>query len=239
MPGREVRPSVDAAAHRRSPAAGVRVVPLLRKGDPRPEDHLPEAPARSRHPTNAAARGFSRARWSGPLRERIEAAEQAILFLNRRGHSTVVRCGDCGWVARCPHCDISLTWHADRKELRCHYCAYRSRGVDNCPDCAGLTFVFQGDRHAEGGGGDREARAGGAPRPDGFRHHPAGGGSLEAIIESFSGTAGPTSSSAPRWCARGLDFPGVTLVGVDQCRHAAQPSRLPQAPSAPSSSSPR
>ncbi|HEX7879685.1 MAG TPA: primosomal protein N', partial [Candidatus Eisenbacteria bacterium] len=119
------------------PVPVVRVVPLLRKGDPRPEDDLPEGAREESAPDDRRGTGILSAPLVRALRDRMKRAEQAILFLNRRGHSTVVRCDDCGWVARCPHCDIALTWHADRKELRCHYCSHRSRDIDTCPDCAG------------------------------------------------------------------------------------------------------
>jgi primosomal protein N' (replication factor Y) len=61
--------------------------------------------------------------------------EQTILFLNRRGFSSFVSCRNCGYVPKCPNCDISLTFHAYEKKLRCHYCGYSINMFEYCPKC--------------------------------------------------------------------------------------------------------
>ena len=58
------------------------------------------------------------------LSTRLEKGEQSILLLNRRGYSTIVTCKNCGYVYKCPHCDITLTYHKSSNNLRCHYCGY-------------------------------------------------------------------------------------------------------------------
>lgn len=68
------------------------------------------------------------------VRDTLDRGEQVILFLNRRGYSTFVVCRECGLVMKCPHCDISLTFHAGGR-LRCHYCNYSAPVRGFCPDC--------------------------------------------------------------------------------------------------------
>lgn len=75
--------------------------------------------------------------------KRLDAGEQVILFLNRRGHSTFVICRECGRVLKCPHCDISLTYHVDGK-LRCHYCNYVIKMPNSCPSCGSVYINYLG-----------------------------------------------------------------------------------------------
>ena len=67
--------------------------------------------------------------------DRIEKQEQVILLLNRRGYSTVISCQECGYTYKCPHCDITLTYHKTSNNLRCHYCGYTLIKSDTCPNC--------------------------------------------------------------------------------------------------------
>ena len=68
------------------------------------------------------------------IEERLERGEQVLLFQNRRGMSPYVSCGDCGWTARCPHCNVSLTLHSGSR-LTCHYCGYSEPLPRRCPAC--------------------------------------------------------------------------------------------------------
>ncbi|WP_442950426.1 replication restart helicase PriA [Paenibacillus sp. DMB20] len=81
----------------------------------------------------------NRSMFSRPLHEaiaaRLERGEQTVLLLNRRGYSTFVMCRSCGYVAGCPECDISLTYHQKSNNLRCHYCGYAAQAPEVCPDC--------------------------------------------------------------------------------------------------------
>ncbi len=77
---------------------------------------------------------FSRA-LQEELKKNIDRGEQTILFLNRRGYSTFVSCRMCGYVAKCPHCDISLTYHKSLDKLVCHYCDYSIPNHMVCPEC--------------------------------------------------------------------------------------------------------
>ncbi len=78
------------------------------------------------------------------LSEVLSAGRQVILFLNRRGHSTFILCRDCGWVARCPQCDVSLTYHHPRADLVCHYCGHHAPAPDRCPACGGHRVRYFG-----------------------------------------------------------------------------------------------
>ena len=80
---------------------------------------------------------------SGPFSPRLlsavhgalERGEQAILFQNRRGFAPMIECRQCGWVPKCPNCDISLTYHKSMNYLSCHYCGYTMKVPEVCPCC--------------------------------------------------------------------------------------------------------
>ena len=68
------------------------------------------------------------------MEDRLARGEQIMLFLNRRGMSGFVSCRSCGYVIRCPHCDVSLSWHSNGKMV-CHYCGYEEPEAHVCPQC--------------------------------------------------------------------------------------------------------
>ncbi|MDE5667849.1 MAG: primosomal protein N', partial [Clostridia bacterium] len=86
--------------------------------------------------------------FSAALREELDATlksgNQAIIFLNRRGYSQKVICRDCGYVAKCENCDVSLTYHSEEDCLKCHYCGTRYRMLPACPDCGGVHIRYSG-----------------------------------------------------------------------------------------------
>lgn len=86
--------------------------------------------------------------FSAELKEKIKEVykrhEQSILFLNRRGHSSFVMCRNCGEVINCPHCDVSLTYHASSNTLKCHHCGYSRPNVSACPACNSSKIRFVG-----------------------------------------------------------------------------------------------
>lgn len=69
------------------------------------------------------------------IKEAIENQEQVILFQNRRGFSPIVECTICGHATQCPNCDVSLTYHQYKNQLRCHYCSYHMAMQHNCLSC--------------------------------------------------------------------------------------------------------
>ncbi len=91
---------------------------------------------------------FSRSPFlSLPLIKAVETAlakgEQSLLYLNRRGTARLVLCENCGWQAACPHCDVPLTYHGDRHELRCHSCNYHASTPSSCPSCGHANVLFK------------------------------------------------------------------------------------------------
>lgn len=77
------------------------------------------------------------------LKETLARGEQAMLFLNRRGYSSFIRCKECGYIAKCEDCDVSLTYHKEDNELKCHYCGRRYHALTKCPNC-GSDQIKQG-----------------------------------------------------------------------------------------------
>lgn len=69
------------------------------------------------------------------IQEIIDKNEQAILLLNKRGYASFVRCHECGEVIKCPHCDVTLTYHKQQRKLKCHYCDYSIAVPKICPKC--------------------------------------------------------------------------------------------------------
>ncbi len=86
--------------------------------------------------------------FSASLRDKLaqclSKGNQAILFLNRRGYSQTVICRDCGYVAKCEHCDVALTYHSEEDCLKCHYCGARYRLPPACPECGGKHLGYVG-----------------------------------------------------------------------------------------------
>ncbi|MDC8003739.1 primosomal protein N' [Aureisphaera galaxeae] len=78
------------------------------------------------------------------MEEALEEKEQIILFQNRRGFSPVVECTTCGVAPQCPNCDVSLTYHQHRNELRCHYCGYQMAMLVSCMACGSDTLDPKG-----------------------------------------------------------------------------------------------
>lgn len=97
-------------------------------------------------------RAGNRSIFSRALQEALEnlvpGQEQAILFVNRRGHSTFVSCRSCGAVLECPHCDVSLSYHYSQSGayqlLRCHYCNFSQAQPQRCPECQSPYLKFFG-----------------------------------------------------------------------------------------------
>ena len=78
------------------------------------------------------------------IQEALNLKEQVILFQNRRGYSPVVECKTCGVSPQCPNCDVSLTFHKFRHELRCHYCSYQRAMPNSCGACGSSTLDTKG-----------------------------------------------------------------------------------------------
>ncbi|MGH7726246.1 MAG: replication restart helicase PriA [Candidatus Eiseniibacteriota bacterium] len=154
--------------------------------------------------------------FSAPLLDALAATrarrEQAIVFLNRRGHTRVVECEDCGFVARCPSCDVALTYHSAGDAFRCHYCEHREPARGICPKCESPFF-----RH-KGSGTQRAERElvqhlpdARVLRLDSDSARPRG--EQARILGAFGRGEGDVLLGT-QMIAKGLDFHDVTLVGV-------------------------
>lgn len=158
----------------------------------------------------------NRSMFSGPLEqaieERLERGEQTVLLLNRRGYSTFVMCRTCGYVAQCPECDISLTYHMKTEHLRCHYCGYTERAPSLCPSCESEHIRFFGT-------GTQKVEEQLARRFPGIRvirmdvDTTTEKGSHERMLQQFRERKADVLLGT-QMVAKGLDFPYVTLVGV-------------------------
>jgi primosomal protein N' (replication factor Y) len=154
---------------------------------------------------------FSRA-LDTAVTETLARGEQAILFLNRRGTNTYVFCRDCGYVARCPRCDMPLTYHRPDMMLMCHHCGRRERSFAECPQCHSkrVKHFGLGTEEVEQQVQQRwpEARL---TRWD--RDTTAGKNTHETLLASFVNHESDILVGT-QMIAKGLDLPLVTLVGV-------------------------
>ena len=86
-------------------------------------------------------RGGNKTPFSARLIEEIQNTldkkEQVMIFLNRRGFSSYLRCPSCGWIGRCTDCDVSLSYHKEDNTLKCHYCGKAFKVPEKCPNCGG------------------------------------------------------------------------------------------------------
>ncbi len=71
------------------------------------------------------------------VRKNLNEKKQTILFLNRRGYSSFISCRNCGYAVKCPHCNVSLTYHKSSNRMICHYCEYMCEKPNLCPECGG------------------------------------------------------------------------------------------------------
>ena len=154
--------------------------------------------------------------FSTALKEEMEkclaSGNQAILFLNRRGYSQTVICKECGYVAKCEACDVSLTYHKDEDCLKCHYCGTRYSMLSSCPDCGGkkLSYAGTGTQRivAELQKLYPKARI---LRMD--NDTTSGKEGHYKILQAFSQKQADILVGT-QMIAKGHDFPAVTLVGI-------------------------
>ena len=208
-----------AAARRRRAEAGVYVPPTAadsraRGAPPHFNDGAESGEPRNQNP--AGGSGVFRSVVSEALEralvDRLAKGEQSILLLNRRGYASFVQCADCGDVATCPNCSITLTYHRAPERLVCHYCLHQDEPRTVCPRCAGSLLRQRGlgtqqvERLlAERFPAARIARMDVDTTSAKWSHAQildrVGRGEVDVLL----GT---------QMIAKGLDFPSVTLVGV-------------------------
>lgn len=146
------------------------------------------------------------------IADKLAKGEQIILLQNRRGYASTVMCPSCGYVMKCPNCDISLTYHKTKDVMRCHYCGYATKRINTCPDCKSdnLRELGQGTEKIE------EEINSLFPTSrvvrmdiDTTSKH----GSHDKIITAFKNYEYDILLGT-QMISKGLDFPNVTLVGV-------------------------
>ena len=146
------------------------------------------------------------------VRGALERGEQVILFQNRRGFAPMIECRQCGWVPKCPNCDISLTYHKSMNYLSCHYCGYTMKVPEVCPCCESK------DIRGRGYGTEKiedeirsifpEARI---ARMDLDTTHTRN--AYERLINDFS-TGKNNLLIGTQMVTKGLDFGKVSVVGI-------------------------
>jgi len=142
----------------------------------------------------------------------LSLGDQVILFQNRRGFSPVIECMTCGHIPQCPQCDVSLTYHKFKNQLRCHYCGYAMGKPTNCHSCSSIDLTTKGFGteqielellslfpNAKCGRMDQDTTRG----KYGF----------EKIIDSFKNQEIDILVGT-QMLAKGLDFDNVSLVGI-------------------------
>ena len=156
--------------------------------------------------------GIFSARLLSGLEETLKEGNQAMLFLNRRGYASFLRCRSCGFVPKCPSCEVSLTYHKEDNTLRCHYCGARYRAIDKCPIC-GYEDLKEGKTGTEKVEAEikrifPEARV---LRMD--NDTTRGRDSYREILTAF-GAGEADGLVGTQMIAKGHDFKNVTLVGI-------------------------
>ena len=145
------------------------------------------------------------------MEDRLEKKQQMMLFLNRRGYAGFIACRSCGYVAKCPHCDVSLTSHRGGK-LVCHYCGYETAELQECPECdskhiggfkAGTQQIEEVVR--------KEFPTARILRMDMDTTKEKDG--HEKILEAFANEEADILIGT-QMIVKGHDFPNVTLVGI-------------------------
>ncbi|MDO8349335.1 MAG: primosomal protein N' [Planctomycetota bacterium] len=146
------------------------------------------------------------------MEERLNAKDQVLLFLNRRGYSPVLLCPGCGEAIKCESCSVSMTWHVRRGRLVCHWCCREKRRPETCPTCQspGMHELGVGTERLEQAVKQRFPQAIVA-RMDADTM--AERGAHERVLSAFR-KRHIDILIGTQMIAKGLDFPDVTLVGV-------------------------
>ena len=150
------------------------------------------------------------------LRETVQRGEQAVIMLNRRGYAPLMYCLDCGTVARCPNCDIALTYHKRREQMVCHYCGHTRPYPSPCGKCGSLNFLPMGvgtEKLEEDLAGEELA---GALPPGGRvlrldRDSTSRPGRMEEILGAFARQEAQVLVGT-QMLSKGHHFPNVTLA---------------------------
>ena len=146
------------------------------------------------------------------LNECIQNKKQAILFINRRGYASFVMCRECGYRAKCDDCEVSLVYHKEDNQLKCHFCGKRYRMLTNCPNCDS-TNIRYGALGTERVCNDLAEMFKDIPifRMDNDTTRKKNG--HKNILSKFASTT-PSILVGTQMIAKGHDYPNVAFVGI-------------------------
>ena len=142
----------------------------------------------------------------------VEKKKQAMIFINRRGFSSFQRCRECGYVAKCKDCDVSLVYHRYENKLKCHYCGKRYRALDICPSC-GSHNIKQGAIGTERVVEELKKYFPDVPIFRMDNDTTSTKGAHRSILSQFR-EAKPGILVGTQMVTKGLDFDGVSVVGI-------------------------
>ncbi len=146
------------------------------------------------------------------LAKSVERKNQAMIFINRRGFSSYVSCRNCGYIPRCTSCDITLSYHKECNELKCHYCGKRFKAITKCPECGSDEIKFGGvgtQRVVQ----DLQELFPNVPIIRMDVDNTRNKDSYANILNEFGKTK-PSILVGTQMIAKGHDFPAVDLVGI-------------------------
>ena len=146
------------------------------------------------------------------IEETLKQDKQVMLLINRRGHSTFINCRSCGYVLKCEHCDVSMTYHSSTRSLQCHYCGKTVAVPEVCPGCGSkhIRFFGSGTEKVEAFISERFGQYG-VGRMD--TDTTTGKEGHKKILEAFRKKEMHILIGT-QMIAKGHDFPEVTLVGI-------------------------
>ena len=201
-------PSVETYRRAETGEIGLTELPERINRRPMPEILIADMRTEARRGNNSA--------FSALLREELESClsqgNQAIIFLNRRGFAQSVVCRDCGYVARCEQCDVSLTYHSEEHCLKCHYCGASYKMLTACPECGSVHLSYTGTGTQKVVGELKKLY----PSARILRMDVDTTGGKEGhyrILKKFAGREADILVGT-QMIAKGHDFPAVTLVGI-------------------------
>lgn len=146
------------------------------------------------------------------IEDTLDRGEQVILLLNKRGYASFVKCSDCGEIIKCPHCDVTMTYHKSENRLKCHYCEYSMPLPETCPSChsKSLKKIGYGTQKIE----EEIAETFQKAKIIRFDFDTTRNKNEHLrLLESFQNQEANILLGT-QMIAKGLDFPNVTFVGV-------------------------
>ena len=146
------------------------------------------------------------------LTECVNNKKQAILFINRRGFASFMMCRECGYRAKCDDCEVSLVYHKEDNELKCHFCGKRYRALTNCPNCNSKEIKY-GALGTERVSEDLKQMFPDVPIFRMDNDTTRGKNGHKNILEQFS-QASPSILVGTQMIAKGHDYPNVAFVGI-------------------------